>query len=178
MTNVAVLGAKGRMGSETCRAVKAAEHLELVAALGRDDPLTALTDAAADVVVDFTSPDAVMDNLRWCADHGLHAVVGTTGFTPERLDEVRGWLGDAPRVGVLVAPNFSVAAVLMMRFGVPLSSLPQPARRQARRRCRMPPPRSSTAPAAPTWGGSACTAYGYAGSLRTRRCCSAPPARR
>jgi 4-hydroxy-tetrahydrodipicolinate reductase len=116
MTNVAVLGAKGRMGSETCRAVKAAEHLELVAALGRDDPLTALTDAAADVVVDFTSPDAVMDNLRWCADHGLHAVVGTTGFTPERLDEVRGWLGDAPRVGVLVAPNFSVAAVLMMRF--------------------------------------------------------------
>jgi 4-hydroxy-tetrahydrodipicolinate reductase len=115
-TKVAVLGARGRMGSETCRAVEAAEDLALVAALGRNDPLTALTNAGAAVVVDFTSADAVMDNLRWCVDHGLHAVVGTTGFTPERLDEVRGWLGEAPAVGVLVAPNFSVAAMLMMRF--------------------------------------------------------------
>jgi 4-hydroxy-tetrahydrodipicolinate reductase len=116
MTNVAVLGAKGRMGSETCRAVEAADGLELVAALGSDDALAVLTDAGADVVVDFTSPDAVMGNLRWCIDHDLHAVVGTTGFTPDRLDGVRGWLGQAPGVGVLVAPNFSVAAVLMMRF--------------------------------------------------------------
>jgi 4-hydroxy-tetrahydrodipicolinate reductase len=116
MTNVAVLGAKGRMGSETCRAVEAADGLELVAALGSDDALAVLTEAGADVVVDFTSPDAVMGNLRWCIDHDLHAVVGTTGFTPDRLDGVRGWLGQAPGVGVLVAPNFSVAAVLMMRF--------------------------------------------------------------
>jgi 4-hydroxy-tetrahydrodipicolinate reductase len=115
-TKVAVLGAQGRMGGETCRALREAPDLELAAALDAGDPLTALTGAAAKVVVDFTSPAAVMDNLRWCVDHGLHAVVGTTGFTPERLDEVRGWLGEAPAVGVLVAPNFSVAAVLMMRF--------------------------------------------------------------
>jgi 4-hydroxy-tetrahydrodipicolinate reductase len=71
---------------------------------------------AADVVVDFTTPAAVMDNLRWCIEAGRHVVVGTTGFDEERLETLRGWLASAPGVGVVVAPNFGVGAVLMMRF--------------------------------------------------------------
>ena len=118
MTRVAVLGAAGRMGGETCRAVDEAADLELVAGIGRGDRLEALTDAGAAVAVDFTSSDAVLDNLRWCIARGVHTVVGTTGFTPERLATVRQWLRAAPQVGVLIAPNFSVAAVLMMRFAV------------------------------------------------------------
>ncbi len=113
---VAVLGAHGRMGSEACAAVEAADDLDLVARIGRDDPLPMGTEAGAEVAVDLTRPDAVMDNLRFCIEHGIHAVVGTTGFTPDRLDTVRGWLAEAPQVGVLIAPNFSVGAVLMMRF--------------------------------------------------------------
>jgi 4-hydroxy-tetrahydrodipicolinate reductase len=111
---VGVLGARGRVGSEVCRVVERADDLMLVAALGSTDTLDPL--AMADVVVDFTKPDAVMDNLRWCIGRGVHCVVGTTGFDDARLDEVRAALSDAPRVGVVVAPNFSVGAVLMMRF--------------------------------------------------------------
>jgi 4-hydroxy-tetrahydrodipicolinate reductase len=110
---VAVLGAAGRMGSEVVRAVEAADDLELAAAYDVDD---AIDLAGADVAVDFTHPDSVMDNLRLCIDAGVHAVVGTTGFDEKRFDELRGWLADAPSVGVLVAPNFGVAAVLMMQF--------------------------------------------------------------
>ncbi|HQD97722.1 MAG TPA: 4-hydroxy-tetrahydrodipicolinate reductase [Propionicimonas sp.] len=111
---VAVFGAKGRMGSEVCRAVTATPDLELVAALDvGDDPTPA---EAADVVVDFTVPDAVMANLAWCIEHGKNVVVGTTGFTDARLDEVRAQLADHPQVGVLVAANFSIGAVLMMHF--------------------------------------------------------------
>jgi 4-hydroxy-tetrahydrodipicolinate reductase len=113
MTRVAVLGAAGRMGSEVVHAVEAAEDLELAAAYDVDD---AIDLAGVDVVVDFTHPDSVMGNLRACVDAGVHAVVGTTGFDDKRLDEVRGWLASAPSVGVLVAPNFGVAAVLMMQF--------------------------------------------------------------
>jgi len=109
-----VLGAQGRMGSEVCRAVDAADDMELVAGVDADDDRSAL--AGAQVVVDFTTPDAVMDNLRWCLDNGLHVVIGTTGFDDDRLATVRGWLDDAPGRGVLVAPNFGIAAVLMMRF--------------------------------------------------------------
>lgn len=111
---VGVLGARGKVGSEVCRGVGAAADLELVAEVGSGDALDPLT--AADVVVDFTRPDAVMDHLRWCVGHGLDCVVGTTGFDDGRLDEVRRMLADAPDVGVLVAPNFSVGAVLMMRL--------------------------------------------------------------
>jgi len=113
---VAVLGAAGRMGSATCAAVEAADDLELVARMGSGDPLTALTDAGAEVAVDLTRPDAVMANLQFCVEHGIHAVVGTSGFDDDRLARLRGWLEDAPGVGVLVAPNFAVGAVLMMRF--------------------------------------------------------------
>ena len=113
---VGVLGARGRMGSEVCRAVEAADDLDLVAALDVGEDRTPLT--AAQVVVDFTHPDAVMGNLRWCIGQGLNVVVGTTGFTQQRLAQLRQWLSAAPSVGVVVAPNFGVAAVLMMRFAV------------------------------------------------------------
>ncbi|HVE98699.1 MAG TPA: 4-hydroxy-tetrahydrodipicolinate reductase [Mycobacteriales bacterium] len=114
MITVGVLGARGRMGTEVCRAVTRADDLELVASVDAGDALAALS--SADVVVDFTHPDVVMDNLRWCIADGRHCVVGTTGFTAERLDEVRRWLADAPSVGCVVAPNFGLGAVLMMRF--------------------------------------------------------------
>lgn len=111
---VGVLGARGRVGVEVCKAVEAAEDMELVAAVDKDDPREALT--AAEVVVDFTHPDVVMDNLHWCISHGLHAVVGTTGFDDERLETVRGWLREHEGVNVLIAPNFGIGAVLMMHF--------------------------------------------------------------
>jgi 4-hydroxy-tetrahydrodipicolinate reductase len=101
------------MGSEVVRAVEAAPDLELAAAYDVDDTFEL---GAVDVAVDFTHPDSVMDNLRTCIDAGVHAVVGTTGFDDARLGELRGWLGAKPSVGVLVAPNFGVAAVLMMQF--------------------------------------------------------------
>lgn len=113
---VAVLGARGRMGSEAVRAVTGADDLELVAALGSDDPRNALTDAGAQVAVDLTRPDAVMGNLEFCVANGIHAVVGTTGWTDERLDALRGWLAASPGTGVLIAPNFGIGAVLTMRF--------------------------------------------------------------
>ena len=110
---VAVLGSRGRMGSETCRAVEAAPDLELIAGIGSDDDLDRAADA--DVVVDFTRPDVVMGNLQWCIEHGIDAVVGTTGFTPERLESLRGLLKGTD-VGVLIAANFSIGAVLTMHF--------------------------------------------------------------
>src|SRR5881398_3427621 len=100
MIEVGVLGARGRMGSEVCRAVDSADDMRLAAAVDAGDDREPLR--AADVVVDFTTPDVVMDNLQWCVEAGLHAVVGTTGFDAARLDQVRGWLGDQPSTGVLV----------------------------------------------------------------------------
>jgi 4-hydroxy-tetrahydrodipicolinate reductase len=114
MIKVGVLGAKGRMGSTVCSTVESATDLELVAGVDVGDARDELT--AADVVIDFTHPGAVMDNLRWCVEHDLAAVVGTSGFDEARLTEVRGWLGTRPAGRVLVVPNFSVGAVLMMRF--------------------------------------------------------------
>lgn len=111
---VAVLGARGRMGAEVCRAVEAAPDLELVAALDAGDDRTPA--ALADVAVDFTHPDAVMENLTWCVSRDIGVVVGTTGFTPERLERVNELLRHHPATGVLVAANFSVGAVLMMHF--------------------------------------------------------------
>ncbi len=113
---VGVLGALGKVGSEVCRAVENADDTELVARIDADDELDDLVSSGAQVVVDFTHPDVVMDNLEFCLDHGIHAVVGTTGFDDDRLETLRGWLADAPAVGVLVAPNFSIGALLMMRF--------------------------------------------------------------
>jgi 4-hydroxy-tetrahydrodipicolinate reductase len=113
---VGVLGARGRMGQQVCRAVDAADDLELVAMVDAGDWLFSVADADSQVLVDFTHPDVVMDNIRFAIDQGIHAVVGTTGFTPQRLDTVREWLADSPSTGVLVAPNFGIGAVLSMRF--------------------------------------------------------------
>ncbi|MEU1790959.1 4-hydroxy-tetrahydrodipicolinate reductase [Streptomyces sparsogenes] len=113
---VAVLGAKGRIGSEAVRAVEAAEDMELVAALGRGDKLETMVEAGAEVAVELTDPESVMGNLDFCLRHGIHGVVGTTGWTDERLARLRGWLEAAPGTGVLIAPNFSIGAVLTMRF--------------------------------------------------------------
>jgi 4-hydroxy-tetrahydrodipicolinate reductase len=111
---VGVLGARGRVGVEVCKAVEAASDLELVAAVDKDDPIEGLE--GAEVVVDFTHPGVVMDNLEWAIAHGIHPVVGTTGFDAERLDTVRGWLASSPGTNCLIAPNFGIAAVLMMHF--------------------------------------------------------------
>jgi len=113
---VAVIGAAGRMGREVCRAVEAAPDMELVAQLDVGDDLTVLAETGAEVAVDFSVPDAVMDNLRACIAAGVHCVVGTTGFSEQRLAEVRAALAHRPDVAVLIAPNFGVGAVLMMHF--------------------------------------------------------------
>ncbi|MGW8888705.1 4-hydroxy-tetrahydrodipicolinate reductase [Streptomyces sp. NPDC055749] len=113
---VAVLGAKGRIGSEAVRAVEAADDMELVAALGRGDKLETLADTGAQVVVELTTPASVMGNLDFCIRHGIHAVVGTTGWTDERLAQLNTWLDGSPETGVLIAPNFSIGAVLTMKF--------------------------------------------------------------
>jgi 4-hydroxy-tetrahydrodipicolinate reductase len=114
MIKVGVLGAKGRMGSEVCQVVAAAADLEVAAAVDVGDPRDALR--GCDVVVDFTQPGAVMDNLHWCIGEGLDTVVGTSGFDETRTAQVTGWLADAPATRALVVPNFSLGAVLMMRF--------------------------------------------------------------
>ncbi len=113
---VGVLGARGRMGSEVCRAVAADSALELVAELDEGDDLAVLTGRDVQVVVDFTNPSAVMANLEFCISHGIHAVVGTSGFDSQRLAVLSEQAQQQPSVGVLIAPNFGIAAVLMMQF--------------------------------------------------------------
>ncbi|MEU7584575.1 4-hydroxy-tetrahydrodipicolinate reductase [Streptomyces sp. NPDC041068] len=113
---VAVIGAAGRIGSEAVKAVEAADDMELVAALGRGDELEKLTGAGAQVAVELTHPDSVMGNLDFCVRNGIHAVVGTTGWNDERLAQLRTWLAASPETGVLIAPNFSIGAVLTMKF--------------------------------------------------------------
>ena len=104
------------MGRAAVEAVKATEDMHLVAAVDIGVPPTALGQAGAQVIVDFTTPDAVMRTLATCIADGIHCVVGTTGFTEDKLDQVRGWCDDNPPVGVLIAPNFGIGAVLMMRL--------------------------------------------------------------
>ena len=116
MINVAVLGARGRMGSEVVKAIPAAEGLALVAALDMDDSIEALKDSGAQVVVDFTTPDSVMANLEFLINNGISVVVGTTGFDEKKMARVKSWLAANPTVGVLIAPNFAIGAVLMMEF--------------------------------------------------------------
>lgn len=111
-----MLGARGKVGSAVCAAVRGAEGLELVAQVDAGDSLDVLAEQRVEAVVDFTHPDVVMGNLERCVAEGVHAVVGTTGFDEERLATLRGWLQDSPGTGVLIAPNFSIGAVLMMRF--------------------------------------------------------------
>lgn len=114
--SVAVLGAGGRMGSEAVRAVEAAEGLELVARLGRGDSLEGLVETGAQVMIDLSVPSATEDNVRFAVEHGIHCVVGATGWDDERLARLEQLLDERPGIGVLIAPNFSIGAVLAMRF--------------------------------------------------------------
>lgn len=114
--NVGVLGARGRMGTEVVKAVNDADDLELVAMVDEGDWLFGLADAGTQVVVDFTRPDVVMDNIRFCIDNDIHCVVGTTGFDEERLATIAEWLAPKPEVGVMIAPNFGIGALLLMKF--------------------------------------------------------------
>lgn len=120
MTNtsfpVGVLGAQGKVGAEICAVVDAAADMTFVAGVDADDDISQLVESGAKAVVDFTHPDVVMDNLEFCIRHGIHAVVGTTGFDEDRLTQLRSWLAGSPQTGVLIAPNFSIGAILMMRF--------------------------------------------------------------
>jgi 4-hydroxy-tetrahydrodipicolinate reductase len=113
---VGVLGAKGKVGATIVGAVEAADDLTFSVGVDAGDPLTLFTDSQTDVVVDFTHPDVVMDNLEFLIGAGIHAVVGTTGFTDERIAQVSSWLADKPDVSVLIAPNFAIGAVLSMEF--------------------------------------------------------------
>lgn len=113
---VAVLGAKGRMGAESVKAIKAASDFELVAELDLGDSLETLKSNGAQVIVDFTHPDAVMKNLEFSINNGINVVVGTTGFDEKRLQQVQDWLNSNPKVGAVIAPNFGLGAVLMMQF--------------------------------------------------------------
>ncbi|MDO5031657.1 4-hydroxy-tetrahydrodipicolinate reductase [Corynebacterium sp.] len=113
---VGVLGAQGRVGQAIVEGVNAAEDMELVAEISRGDSLQTLVDNGAEIIVDFTQPSAVMDNLEFCIGHGIHCVVGTTGFDTERLAQVEEWTKAEGAGNVLIAPNFAISAVLTMVF--------------------------------------------------------------
>ena len=118
---VAVLGAKGRMGSESIKAISECKDLELVASLDLGDSLDKLASSGAQVVVDFTHPDSVMGNLEFAIKNGISVVVGTTGFDEKKLNQIKSWLEANPKVGALIAPNFGLGAVLMMQFAAQAS---------------------------------------------------------
>jgi 4-hydroxy-tetrahydrodipicolinate reductase len=113
---VGVLGAKGKVGATMVQAVEATDDLTFTAGVDAGDPLSLFTDSQTEVVIDFTHPDVVMDNLNFLIDNGIHAVVGTTGFTDERLGQVKTWLEKSRTTAVLIAPNFAIGAVLSMHF--------------------------------------------------------------
>lgn len=116
MIKVGVLGAQGKVGSAVVAGVKKVDDLELAAEINKGDSLQTLVDEGVDVIVDFTTPSAVMDNLEFCINNGIHCVVGTTGFDDARYQQVRDWCAANEGVGVLIAPNFAISAVLTMAF--------------------------------------------------------------
>lgn len=113
---VGVLGSNGKVGKAIVEGVEGSPDTDFTVGVDAKDPLTNFVESETAVVVDFTHPDVVMDNLKFLIDNGIHAVVGTTGFTQERLDTVQGWVDAKPGVGVLIAPNFAIGAVLSMHF--------------------------------------------------------------
>lgn len=104
------------MGREAVSAINKAADLELVAEIDLGDPIEKLQTFGAEVMVDFTNPDSVMQNVEFAIRNGIHAVIGTTGFDQARLDSLAGWLANSPKTGALVAPNFGLGAILMMQF--------------------------------------------------------------
>lgn len=115
MIRVGVIGAAGRMGAAACDAVDGDRDLELVARIGREDPLSTLVDQRAAVAVELTTPESVKPNALFCVEQGIHCVVGATGLTDEDLDELRR-AASSSGSNVFVAPNFALGAVLMMDF--------------------------------------------------------------
>lgn len=113
MIRVGVFGAAGRMGATVCGAVEADPDLELVARIDPSLGTTADSEPAFDVAIDFTVVAAARENIRWCAANGVHAVVGTTGFSDDDVAEFRSLFTTS---NCLIAPNFAIGAVLMMRF--------------------------------------------------------------
>ncbi|MFT4187135.1 MAG: 4-hydroxy-tetrahydrodipicolinate reductase [Aeromicrobium sp.] len=116
MTAVAVIGAKGRMGSTSVEAIEKSGDLEVVAKIDLGDDFAAITDGGATAALVFSTPEVALDHIRWCVERGVHVVVGTSGFDDERIDRVRALCEAHPGVGVLIVPNFSIGAVLMMKF--------------------------------------------------------------
>lgn len=113
---VAVNGAKGKMGAESVNAIQADSELELVGAFEHDNNLIdSILDSKAEVVVDFTTAEFAFDNAKKIIDSGAHPVIGTTGFTPEQIEELTALCNELKR-GAIIAPNFSVGAVLMMEL--------------------------------------------------------------
>lgn len=115
MIKVGVLGAKGRMGAEVVKAINSAPDLALTSALDLGDSLRDFVTTQTQVVVDFTHPDVVMENLKFLIEQNINVVVGTTGFTDDRIQQIEKWLNNKS-VGILIAPNFGLGAVLMMNF--------------------------------------------------------------
>src|SRR5699024_8783035 len=109
----AVLGARGRMGSASVREFSSLDDIEVAAEIDMGESLDALTDESISVALDFTQPQAAVENVCWCIDHGVSIVVGTSGFTQDRLDEVRCWLGQATSDCVLVLPDYSMGTNLL-----------------------------------------------------------------
>ncbi|GAA1745555.1 4-hydroxy-tetrahydrodipicolinate reductase [Rothia terrae] len=118
---VAVLGAAGRMGSEAVKAVNTAEDMDLVAALGSSDSLDEVVESGAEVIVDLTVPDVTEKNVRFAIEHGIHAVVGTTGWDDQKVANLRDLLTQHPQVGVLIAPNFAIGSILATEFAAKAS---------------------------------------------------------
>lgn len=120
MTRVAVLGARGRMGSTSVAAIEASDDLEVVCEIDIDDSLDQITQAGAQEALIFTTPDVALDHARWCIERGIDVVIGTSGFDESKIAELREAVEPGPDrpdpVGVLVVPNFSIGAVLLTRF--------------------------------------------------------------
>jgi len=110
---VGVFGAAGRMGRTVCEAVEDDPDLVLAARVDLEDSAEDMADAEVEVAIDFTAADAARANARWCAEHGVHAVIGTSGLTEADHDDLRSWFTTS---NCLVAPNFAIGAVLMVRF--------------------------------------------------------------
>ena len=113
---VAVVGAKGRMGQEVCRAIRSDKELELVAEIDLNDSLTGAVEKKAEVIVDFTNASAAVKTAEFAIANGINLVIGTTGFEKKNFAEIEELLSRNPKVGVLIAPNFAISAILMMRF--------------------------------------------------------------
>lgn len=206
MIKVSVVGAKGRMGSHVVDAVNAAADTELALALDAGDDLTAITPENTDVVVEFTVPSVSLGNVLALVKQGVDVVVGTTGWTEEKLDQVRAALAAALREGqsVFIAPNFAISAVLADHFAkvaapyfesAEVIELHHPTKvdapsgtafhtaqgiAEARKRPAWvrfrTPPKPMAAPAARWWTASTCTPCVCVASTPMRRCCLATPA--